>query len=115
MQFAYTIIYVPDVAASLSFLKKAFGCRRRFWMIQACMANSIPVQRSWHLQCMKWGLSIIPVVMSKPIRLRNRLVLKSPLSPMMAQAHAHAAERCQRTFSAFTETVGTDGFLPTLP
>ncbi|WP_423678871.1 MULTISPECIES: VOC family protein [unclassified Undibacterium] len=30
MHFAYTIIYVPEVAASLSFFEKAFGCRRRF-------------------------------------------------------------------------------------
>lgn len=30
MQFAYTIIYVPDVAASLSFFEQAFGLQRRF-------------------------------------------------------------------------------------
>lgn len=30
MKFAYTIIYVPDVAASLSFFEAAFGFSRRF-------------------------------------------------------------------------------------
>lgn len=30
MQFGYTIIYVPDVAASLAFFEQAFGLRRRF-------------------------------------------------------------------------------------
>jgi len=30
MQFAYTIIYVPDVAASLTFFEQAFGLPRRF-------------------------------------------------------------------------------------
>jgi catechol 2,3-dioxygenase-like lactoylglutathione lyase family enzyme len=30
MKFGYTIIYVPDVSASLSFFEKAFGFSRRF-------------------------------------------------------------------------------------
>lgn len=30
MKFGYTIIYVPDVVASLSFFEKAFGFSRRF-------------------------------------------------------------------------------------
>jgi lactoylglutathione lyase len=30
MQFGYTIIYVPDVAASLAFFTRAFGLARRF-------------------------------------------------------------------------------------
>ena len=30
MTFAYTIIYVPDVAASLTFFEQAFGLSRRF-------------------------------------------------------------------------------------
>lgn len=30
MKFAYTIVYVPDVAVSLRFFEKAFGFRRRF-------------------------------------------------------------------------------------
>ena len=30
MKFAYTIIYVPEVAASLDFFEKAFGFTRRF-------------------------------------------------------------------------------------
>jgi lactoylglutathione lyase len=30
MKFGYTIIYVPDVAASLSFFEQAFGLPRRF-------------------------------------------------------------------------------------
>ncbi|NDI84947.1 VOC family protein [Undibacterium crateris] len=30
MQFAYTIIYVPDVAASLRFFEQAFGLQTRF-------------------------------------------------------------------------------------
>jgi lactoylglutathione lyase len=30
MQFGYTIIYVPDVGASLAFFEKAFGLTRRF-------------------------------------------------------------------------------------
>lgn len=30
MKYAYTIIYVPDVAASLAFFEKAFGFKRRF-------------------------------------------------------------------------------------
>ena len=30
MKFAYTIIYVPDVAASLAFFEKAFGFTTRF-------------------------------------------------------------------------------------
>lgn len=30
MKFGYTIIYVPDVAASLSFFESAFGFSRRF-------------------------------------------------------------------------------------
>jgi catechol 2,3-dioxygenase-like lactoylglutathione lyase family enzyme len=30
MKFGYTIIYVPDVAASLSFYEAAFGLSRRF-------------------------------------------------------------------------------------
>ncbi|WP_421553012.1 VOC family protein [Pseudomonas yamanorum] len=30
MKFAYTIVYVPDVAASLQFFEKAFGLSRRF-------------------------------------------------------------------------------------
>ncbi len=30
MKFGYTIIYVPDVAASLSFFEQAFGFVRRF-------------------------------------------------------------------------------------
>jgi catechol 2,3-dioxygenase-like lactoylglutathione lyase family enzyme len=30
MQFGYTIIYVPDVAASLAFFEQAFGIARRF-------------------------------------------------------------------------------------
>ncbi|MFZ6768321.1 VOC family protein [Undibacterium sp. Di26W] len=30
MNFAYTIIYVPDVAASLAFFEKAFGFATRF-------------------------------------------------------------------------------------
>jgi catechol 2,3-dioxygenase-like lactoylglutathione lyase family enzyme len=30
MQFAYTIVYVADVAASLSFFEQAFGLQRRF-------------------------------------------------------------------------------------
>lgn len=30
MKFAYTIVYVPDVAASLAFFEKAFGFPRRF-------------------------------------------------------------------------------------
>lgn len=30
MHFGYTIVYVPDVAASLAFFEAAFGWRRRF-------------------------------------------------------------------------------------
>lgn len=30
MKFGYTIIYVPDVAASLAFFERAFGFSRRF-------------------------------------------------------------------------------------
>ncbi|MDM0113067.1 VOC family protein [Variovorax sp. J22R133] len=30
MKFGYTIVYVPDVAASLSFFESAFGLSRRF-------------------------------------------------------------------------------------
>ena len=30
MKFGYTIIYVPDVAASLAFFERAFGFTRRF-------------------------------------------------------------------------------------
>jgi len=30
MKFGYTIIYVPDVAASLTFFERAFGFSRRF-------------------------------------------------------------------------------------
>jgi lactoylglutathione lyase len=30
VQFGYTIIYVPDVAASLDFFERAFGLQRRF-------------------------------------------------------------------------------------
>lgn len=30
MKFAYTIVYVPDVSASLAFFEKAFGFTRRF-------------------------------------------------------------------------------------
>jgi catechol 2,3-dioxygenase-like lactoylglutathione lyase family enzyme len=30
MKFGYTIIYVPDVAASLEFFERAFGFKRRF-------------------------------------------------------------------------------------
>ena len=30
MKFGYTIIYVPDVSASLTFFEKAFGLHRRF-------------------------------------------------------------------------------------
>jgi catechol 2,3-dioxygenase-like lactoylglutathione lyase family enzyme len=30
MKFGYTIIYVPDVSASLAFFEKAFGIKRRF-------------------------------------------------------------------------------------
>lgn len=30
MQFGYTIVYVPDVAASLAYFEQAFGLRRRF-------------------------------------------------------------------------------------
>lgn len=30
MQFAYTIVYVADVAASLAFFETAFGLKRRF-------------------------------------------------------------------------------------
>jgi lactoylglutathione lyase len=30
MKFGYTIIYVPDVSASISFFEKAFGLTRRF-------------------------------------------------------------------------------------
>lgn len=30
MKFGYTIIYVPDVDASIQFFENAFGCRRRF-------------------------------------------------------------------------------------
>ena len=30
MKFGYTIVYVPDVAASLDFFEKAFGFARRF-------------------------------------------------------------------------------------
>lgn len=30
MKFGYTIIYVPDVSASLTFFEKAFGFQRRF-------------------------------------------------------------------------------------
>ncbi len=30
MKFGYTIVYVPDVAASLSFFERAFGFARRF-------------------------------------------------------------------------------------
>lgn len=30
MKFAYTIVYVPDVAASLAFFEQAFGFTRRF-------------------------------------------------------------------------------------
>lgn len=30
MKFGYTIVYVPDVAASLAFFEKAFGFQRRF-------------------------------------------------------------------------------------
>lgn len=30
MKFAYTIVYVPDVAASLAFFENAFGLQRRF-------------------------------------------------------------------------------------
>jgi len=30
MKFGYTIVYVPDVLASIEFFEKAFGLRRRF-------------------------------------------------------------------------------------
>lgn len=30
MHFAYTIVYVPDVEASLAFFERAFGLKRRF-------------------------------------------------------------------------------------
>ena len=30
MKFGYTIVYVPDVASSISFFERAFGIKRRF-------------------------------------------------------------------------------------
>gem|GEM_PF-4758494 len=39
MKFGYTIIYVPDVSASLTFFENAFGVRRRFFMNLAPMAH----------------------------------------------------------------------------
>jgi len=30
MKLGYTILYVPDVAASLAFFERAFGLKRRF-------------------------------------------------------------------------------------
>ena len=30
MKFGYTILYVPDVSASLQFFERAFGLKRRF-------------------------------------------------------------------------------------
>lgn len=30
MKFGYTIVYVPDVLASVEFFEKAFGLKRRF-------------------------------------------------------------------------------------
>jgi len=30
MKFGYTIVYVPDVEASLAFFERAFGLQRRF-------------------------------------------------------------------------------------
>lgn len=35
MKFGYTIVYVPDVAASLAFFEKAFGFTKRF-MTEGC-------------------------------------------------------------------------------
>ncbi|WP_432719690.1 VOC family protein [Jeongeupia wiesaeckerbachi] len=36
MKLGYTIIYVPDVAASLAFFESAFGLRRRFLHESGC-------------------------------------------------------------------------------
>ncbi len=41
MKLGYTILYVADVAASLSFFERAFGLKRRFLELSA------PVEKPW--------------------------------------------------------------------
>lgn len=50
MQLGYTILYVPDVPATLKFYEVAFGPPRAFCMKAGTTASGRPAARRWRFQ-----------------------------------------------------------------
>lgn len=91
MKFGYTIIYVPDVAASLAFFEKAFGLSRRFLHESGDYGELETGETTLAFASHELGNTNFPAGFvaasesSKPFGIEIALV-----TPAVAQAHAKA-------------------------
>ena len=92
MQFGYTIIYVPDVAASLAFFTRAFGLARRFLHESGTYGELETGQPPWRLRHTNSGRRIFLEGMWRRTVRRSLWVWRSRWSRQMC---FHAPARCR--------------------
>lgn len=91
MHFGYTIIYVPDVAASLHFFEQAFGLQRRFLHESGDYGELDTGATTLAFAAIALGQEHFPTGMviahqsPQPLGIEIALV-----TPNVADAHAHA-------------------------
>jgi uncharacterized glyoxalase superfamily protein PhnB len=77
MKLGYTILYVVDVASSLSFYERAFGFKRRFLHESGTYGELETGEQRFHLLHMNWPMAISQVAMSAPMNQKHHSGWKS--------------------------------------
>ncbi len=81
MKFGYTIVYVPDVAASLAFFEKAFGLERRFLHESGTYGELATGETALAFAAHELGDMNFPVATSPLIPRSSLWASRSPSSP----------------------------------
>lgn len=91
MRFGYTIVYVPDVLASLAFFEQAFGLSRRFLHESGTYGELITGETTLAFASLELGSANLPsgfvAANSSPQPLGVEVAL---VTPAVAEAHAKA-------------------------
>lgn len=86
MKFGYTIVYVPDVLASVEFFEKAFGLKRRF-VHESGYGEMDTCTTALAFANHDLGASNLPAGYSRPVNPTSRWALRLRLSRTMSQQH----------------------------
>lgn len=117
MQFAYTIIYVPNVADSLVFFEKAFGLKRRFLHESGDYGELETGATTLAFASLALGRMNLPAGYVAACESHQPLGFEvARVTPAVEQAHAQAiAAGAEAIKSPEVKPWGADGFLCALP